>query len=122
MAQHSTTAAGTFTIDAGDLKLVAFTAKMRRRNRGATCALAATTATSFISVDCSDARRLRMRDEAMRWGLSRANVTPLDRGHIADLYERVRTLHGLTEVRKTWGVGIKALQAEPRFVLNGGAA
>lgn len=121
--QHPTTAAGSgFTIKASDLRMAAWAANMRRRNKGATCAMAATTTTSLISCDCSSPTRLRMREDAVRMGRTRVSVGPLDRGHIAGLYERVRCLHGLAEVRKTWGVGIKALLAEPRFVLNGGAA
>jgi hypothetical protein len=41
---------------------------------------------------------------------------------VAKLIERVKCRHGLREVRATWGIGPKALLAEPRYVLCGGAA
>jgi hypothetical protein len=44
----------------------------------------------------------------------------MDRGHISELFERVRLHHGIPEVRKTFGCGIKALRAEPRWTLFGG--
>jgi len=49
-------------------------------------------------------------------------VTLMERGHVAELILRTRMNHGLAEVRKTWGAGLRSLQAEPRHVLNGGAA
>lgn len=123
MAQQHTPAAGSGTaaVALSDVKLALLTARMRRNSGGQVCQIAAVTAGTTIAVDCSTPGRLRMRADAMRMGKSRVTASPLDRGHIAYLIERVRWQHGLGEVRKTWGVGIKALRAEPRYVLNGGS-
>lgn len=123
MAQQDTQVAGSGqTIKASDLKFALFTARLRRISSGRVAQIAAVTTGTMIEVDCSTAGRLRLRDDAIRLGKSRVTVTPLDRGHLARLIERTRWQHGLNEVRKTWGVGIKTLLAEPRYVLNGGAA
>lgn len=123
MAQQHTPAAGSGqTIKASDLKFALAAHKLRRHTSGKTCQVAAITAGPLIEADCSSAGRLRMRADALRMGKSRVTVTPMNRGHIGGLIERTRVFHGLAEVRKTWGVGIKALLAEPRYVLNGGAA
>ena len=123
MAQQHTPAAGSGqTIKVSDLKLALAACRLRRYTGGKTCQIAAITAGTIIEVDCRSAGRLRLRTDALRLGKSRLTVTPMNRGHIGDLIERTRVFHGLAEVRKTWGVGIKALLAEPRYVLNGGAA
>lgn len=123
MAQQDTQAAGGGqTIKVSDLKFALAAYRLRRYTGGGTCQVAAITVGSLIEADCSSAGRLRMRSDAMRMGKSRVTVTPMIRGHIGDLIERTRLCHGLAEVRKTWGAGIKALLAEPRYVLNGGAA
>ena len=124
MAQQHPQAAGSGTaaVSLSDLKFALFTARMRRTSNSRVAQLAAVTAGTMIEVDCSTAGRLRLRDDAIRFGKSHVTATPLDRGHIALLIERTRWQHGLAEVRKTWGVGIKALRAEPRYVLKGGAA
>ena len=123
MAQQDTQAAGSGqTIKVSDLKFALFTTRLRRASNGRVAQIAAVTVGTLIEVDCSTAGRLRLRDDAIRLGKSRMTVTPLDRGHIGRLIERTRWQHGLAEVRKTWGVGIKALLAESRYVLNGGAA
>lgn len=123
MAQQDTQAAGSGqTIKADALQLVLFAARLRRSNNGHTCALAALTAAPVLRADCSSANRLRMREEAQRFGQYKAIVTPMERGHLAELVLKTRLNHGLAEVRKTWGAGLKTLLAEPRHVLNGGAA
>lgn len=123
MAQQDTQAAGSGqTIKVSDLKFALAAHRLRRFTGGGTCQVAAITAGTLIEVDCSSAGRLRLRTDALRLGKSRVTVTPMTRGHIGDLIERTRVCHGLAEVRKTWGAGIKALLAEPRYVLNGGAA
>lgn len=123
MAQQDTQAAGGGqTIKVSDLKFALASYRLRRYTGGQTCQIAAITAGTIIEVDCSSAGRLRMRTDALRLGKSHLTVSPMNRGHIGDLIERTRVFHGRAEVRKTWGVGIKALLAEPRYVLNGGAA
>jgi hypothetical protein len=124
MAQHTTPAAGncTKTVKLTDLRLVLYTAKLRKHTSGRTCLMAATTPAPILEVDCSSRNRMRGREDAQRIGLARCNTGPMRRGHVAELIERTRTLHGLPEVRKTWGAGLRALKAEPRHILNGGAA
>jgi hypothetical protein len=115
----------TATIRAADLPLVLAAAKLRRRNAGRTCQLAALSAGPVIQVDCasnSQWTRPGLRDEARRFGLSPSRVRPLERGHIALVYERINREHGRREVLRTWGAGIRSLRAEPRHVLNGGEA
>lgn len=109
-------------VSLSDIKFALFTAKLRRMDNNSVCQIAAITPGTTIQVDCSNVSRLRMRSEAIRFGKSRLTVSPLDRGHIADVILRTRLHHGLDEVRKTWGVGIKALLAEPKYVLKGGRA
>ena len=123
MAQQHTPAAGSGqTIRASDLRFVLAAYRMRRSNGGRTCQLAVLTAGPVLHADCSHRNRQRRREDVLLYGSLKTQVTPLDRGHMADLVLRTRVFHGLAEVRKTWGVGIKALLAEPRYVLNGGAA
>jgi hypothetical protein len=115
----------TATIRATDLPLVLAAAKLRRRNAGRTCQLAALSAGPAIQVDCasnSQWTRPGLRDEARRIGLSQSRILPMQRGHIAQVYERINRAHGRREVLRTWGAGIRALRAEPRYVLNGGDA
>lgn len=114
--------ASTQSIKAKDLQLVLIAAKMRRHNKGRTCQMAVLTSAPVIEIDCSRRNRMRNLDDALSYGYFDSQITPLHRGHISQLYMRTRLNHGLAEVKKTWGVGLKALQAEPRHVLNGGAA
>jgi len=105
-----------------DLQLVLVSAKLRRFTNGRTCQMAVTTAAPILEVDCSSRNRLRGREDAQRIGLASCTTGPMRRGHVVELIERTRLLHGLTEVRKTWGAGLRALTAEPRHVLRGGRA
>ena len=121
MAQQHTPAAGSgHTIRLDSIQLVLSAAKLRRYTNGRTCALAALTAGPVLHADCSTTNRLRLRDDALRVGNYKAIVTPLERGHLTELVLRTRLHHGLAEVRKTWGTGLRALLDEPRHVLNGG--
>lgn len=97
-------------IRAADLELVLAAARLRRFNGGRTCQLCALTACPVITLECHDRARARpsYRETARRHGMSPARVTPMQR-------ER-----GRLEVLRTWGSGIRALQAEPAHVLNGG--
>jgi hypothetical protein len=115
----------TATIRAADLGLLLAAAKLRRHTHGRTCQLCALSAGPVIEVDCAANSRWTRPDlaaQARRYGLSPARVTPLQRGHIALLYERTNRHHGRREVLRTWGAGIRALRAEPRYTLNGGSA
>lgn len=106
-----------------DLELALVSAKMRHNNLGRTCLLAAMTEQPAIEVDCHKRNvRLADIDRARQHGLRRSFCQPMTRGHIATLIERVRWQRGLPEIRKTWGTGIRALLAEPKYVLNGGRA
>lgn len=108
------------TIRAGDLPLILAAVKLRRYTGGRTCQLCAMSEAPTIEVNCRDRRdmRQRMTDHALRLGISPARVMPMQRGEIGQLFERVQRNHGRLEVLKTWGVGIRALKAEPRYVLN----
>ena len=115
----------TATIRAADLSVVLAAAKLRRYNAGRTCQLAALSASPLIEIDCarnSQWTRPGLRDEARRFGLKQCRNSPLQRGHIALVYERINRQHGRREVLRTWGAGIRSLRAEPQHVLNGGSA
>lgn len=114
------------TIRLRDMELVMATSKARRvldSKLGWFCALSEH---PTIQLDCSTRNRMyadpESRERAQRFGMSRARFMPMDRGHIAGLIERTRWMHGLAEVRKTWRTGIRALLAESRYSLKGGAA
>ncbi|PKO30474.1 MAG: hypothetical protein CVU36_08645 [Betaproteobacteria bacterium HGW-Betaproteobacteria-9] len=109
-------------INVEHLRLVLASAKLRRYTSGGTCLLAAYTAAPLLRADCSSRSRQRMREDAVHRGEHAPMVTLMERGHVAELILRTRMNHGLAEVRKTWGAGLRSLQAEPRHVLNGGAA
>ena len=74
----------TTTVRADDLPLVLAAAKLRRRNAGRTCQLAALSAGPVIQLDCRSSSRWTrpgLRDDARRLGLSPARVMPMQRGH-----------------------------------------
>jgi hypothetical protein len=105
------------------LELALAAAKLRRYNKGRTAQMAAIPPMPVLGVDCSKRTRCResWRERALKAGRSNCTVTLMDRGHIGELIERVQLLGGPNEVRKTWGTGVRALLAEPRHLLNGGA-
>lgn len=109
------------TIRAQDLHTALAAAKLRRITRGATAQLCALPAEPVISLDC---HRRRVQPgtgrDALRYGMQPPRVAPMQRGHLAGLFERVRLHHGLAEVRRTWGSGIATLRNENRHVINGG--
>lgn len=110
------------SIPASDLNLVLFSFKMRQRSGGRTCILAAVTPGPMVEVDCRrggppSAELLRVAEKTAGRGI---RVGPIQRGNISLLYERTLRQWGRAEVVKTWGTGIRALRAEPRFVLHGG--
>jgi hypothetical protein len=87
----------------------------------AQCRWAAMTAT-VASPACAD--RARGHD----WRLTlNPMCTPLMRGRMQSVVERTRLHHGLPEVRRTWGTGLRAMLAEtqsgmlPRATRTGAA-
>lgn len=107
------------TIRAQDLSLVLGSVKLRNYTNGRTCRLCALSETPVIQLTCRD--RDRSREQAARFGQSPARCMPIQRGDIGRLYQRVNLERGRREVVKTWGVGIRTLQAEPQYVLDGGS-
>lgn len=111
------------TIRAQDLSLVLCSIKLRAYSKGRTARLCALSETLTVQVHCRDQLRYGadFAARAKRVGQSPMRVSPLQRGDIGNLYERVKCEHGRREVMKTWGVGIRALLAEPLYVLDGGS-
>lgn len=110
------------TIPLADLVDVLRFARLRRLTAGRTCQLCALTQAPLIRVDCADGHPSHwVIAEARQRGIARHVACPMRRGHIARLMERVQRQQGRREVLKTWGVGIRALLAEPKYTLNGGA-
>lgn len=115
----------TATIRASDLDLVLVAHRLRHRTHGRTPALCVMSPGPYLHVDCassSEHTRPGLIATAKRVGPAPLNSQPLMRGHIGRLIERTRRQHGLAEVRRTWRTGLRALLAEPRHVLHGGAA
>ena len=109
------------TVALSDLSMALMSAQVRRITKGQTCLMAATTPAPLLIVDCSR-RNNTLGAASLASGTTRCNVAPMQRGHLARLIARVSTDHGAREVRATWGAATKALLAEPRHLLNGGAA
>lgn len=107
------------TIPLDSVKLALEMCKVRKINSGRTAMLAAYTPAPVVQTDCSSRKRLRARALDVDLGM-RNQAGLLERGHLHELIERTRLHHGLAEVRKTWGTGLRALLAEPRHTLNGG--
>jgi hypothetical protein len=113
----------TATIRADQLGLLLASAKLRQFNHGRTAQFCILSRGPVITTHCHDRLRHAARRDGRRFGLSDATLMPMQRGGIAELYERVNLkADGRKEVRHTWGCGIRALRAEPRHVLNGGRA
>ena len=108
------------TIRAADLRLALHSAKLRSSTQGRTALLAATTAAPVVNANCG--QRGAVLRIAQASGNAACNVAPMQRGHLARLIARVSVEQGGREVRATWGATMKTLLAEPRYVLNGGAA
>jgi len=108
------------TIPLADVELALMTAKLRRHTGGRTALLAARTAAPLINVDCH--RRAPRPVDLAQAASSRTapQVGPMERGHIADVIERVYLNQGLAEVRRAFSCGIRVLRAESPWVLFGG--
>lgn len=108
---------------AADLALLAGAAKLRRYTRGRTCQLCVLSGSIPMQVDCHNRSPSPSALEyARRLRAGAPLVAPMQRGHIGHLFELIKLRGGVHEVRRTWGTGIRALRAEPRYVLNGGRA
>ena len=112
------------TIKLSDPSLVLTFAKLRASNGGKTCLLAATTPAPMLASECRPRRAPRpvTPAEQARMSMQTVFVGPMQRGRIANVIERTKWMHGLPEVRATWGTPARTLLAEPRHVLCGGAA
>ena len=108
------------TIPLKAVELALMTAKMRRNNQGRTALLAAYTPRLVAGVDCHQgiAPSAATLAHAKQEGMRVEQAALMERGHIADLIKRIRNLHGLAEVKKTFGAGLKELAQEHRFFLN----
>lgn len=115
------------TIRAGDLELVLVSLHVSQYTKGQTCVLAAMTPAPMLEVDCSDGHNPLIAHpgfyanalERTRAGKLGPRLVPLSRGWVGNLIDRVARERGRRELHKTFGVGIKALRAEPRYVLRG---
>lgn len=110
------------TIPLPAVELAAMSAKLRRRTQGRTALLAAFTPRLAVDLDCHRGAPPSHRtvERAMQEGMRVDQAGPIGRGYIADLVKRIRALHGASEVRKTFGAGLKELVAEHRFFLRAG--
>lgn len=114
------------TIRAGDLALVLASVKLARHTQGKTCTLAAMTPAPILEVDCAHGRNPRVYSPGFyadavafaRAGKHRPGVTPMTRGTLGMLIERVARDGGRRELLKTFGVGITELRREPRHTLR----
>jgi hypothetical protein len=94
----------THRIDPADLRL-ALSAHCSRGTPGRFAAMS----NSVASPSCAN----RLRGD--RWTLKvQPMLSPLMRGRMLEVVERTRLHHGLPEVRRTWGAGLRAMLAETR--------
>jgi hypothetical protein len=108
----------THTIPFESVAVAAMTARMRRRNGCSTGLFCALTPRPKLDVDCgrNSVDWVYLACQTGTWHYT----GPLQRGRIAQVWERTARERGAAEVRRTWGVGIRALRAECRHVLHGG--
>ena len=110
------------TIPLSAVRMALMTARMRRYNQGETALLAAYTPRPVMNVEChrGTAPTADTLTHAKRGGMRFVRAALMERGHIAQAIQRVRTRHGLAGVRKTFGAGMKELANENRFFLHAG--
>lgn len=110
------------TIPLPAVELALMTAKLRRYNQGRTALLAAYTPSSVVNVDChrGTTPSAATLAHAKRAGMRVEQAALMERGRIAQAIQRTRNLHGLAEVRKMFGAGLKELANEHRFFLHAG--
>lgn len=111
------------TIPLRAVKLALMTAKLRHYNQGKTALVAAYTPRPVVNVDCNRGTTPSAATlaHAKLGGKRLEQAELMERGHIAQVIKRTRHLHGLPEVRKTFGAGLKELASEPRFFLHAGS-
>lgn len=117
---------GEHTIRAADLALVLASFKLSRHTQGKAPTLAAMTAALVIQVDCAHGRNPKIHSSGWyrdavafaRAGKHRPGVTPMTRGTVAMLIERVAREGGRKELLRTFGAGISELRREPRHTLR----
>lgn len=98
--------AATKTIPLGAVRLACVTAKARHHGI-AVDRFAAFSDCPLVGIDCDDALR-----GLKPYRVPACHFLPMSRGNMAQVLERVRRAHGLAEVRRTWGAGLRFLQAE----------
>lgn len=108
------------TIPLKAVELALMTAKLRSNTHGRTSLLAAYTPRLVAGVDCHQgiAPSAATLAHAKQEGMRVEQAAFMERGHIHKVIERTRNLHGLPEVRKTFGAGLKELANEHRFFLH----
>lgn len=110
------------TIPLSDVEMALFSAQLRRRTGGATALLAAYTPRPVVNLDChrGTAPFAGTVARASQEGVRAGQVELMERGHIAQVIQRTRILHGLAGVRKTFGAGMRELARENLFFLHAG--
>lgn len=108
------------TIPLSAVEFVLLTVKVRRLTKSATALLAAYTPRPAVKVDChrGTAPSASALNRAKQEGMQVEQAALMERGHIHKVIERTRNLHGLDEVRKTFGAGMKELAREHPFFLH----
>lgn len=86
--------------------------KTRRPNAERHGRTAAFTQAPFWMPTCKDALRARRLGGSHAHKVLRQHFSPMHTGDMDKVLERTRREHGLQEVRRTWGAGYRALQAE----------
>lgn len=85
--------------------------KSRRPDGSRHGRFAAYTQVPFWEPTCRDAERARRLGTTLRRARPQT-FSPIERGELYALLSRVRLEHGLPEVRRTWGAGMRELQRE----------
>ncbi|MBK9363036.1 MAG: hypothetical protein IPM99_18980 [Rubrivivax sp.] len=122
-AEAAAPSRSTARIRADDVRLALATAKLRRHTRRHCSTFAAYSQAPLIDADCHHGRPPSDEQLGQSYRTAGRGVTvgPISRGYVCNVFERTRLLHGLDEVRRTWGTGIRALRAEPRYILRIGS-
>lgn len=95
------------TIPLEAVRLAFVTAKARRLGVISAGRFAAFTDCPLVGIDCDDTLRGRKP-----YRVPACHFLPMTRGSMGNVLERTRLYHGLKEVRRTWGAGMRELQRE----------
>lgn len=108
------------TIPLSAVRMALMTARMRRYNQGKTALMAAYTPRPVVNLDChrGTAPFAGTVARAAQEGARIEQAALMERGHISQVIQRTRNLHGLAGVRKTFKAGMKELASEHRFFLH----